>query len=57
MPTHYVEDYDGERNEDAVDRVVLSPVSDLDDEVEAKVVEPAKAKKAAKKSATAETKG
>ena len=26
MPTHYVEDYDGKRNDDAVEQVTLEPV-------------------------------
>jgi hypothetical protein len=50
MPTYYVEDYDGERNADAVEPVVLSPV------VEAKVVEAESAPKAAKKTSRAQTK-
>ena len=54
MPTYYVEDYDGERNDDAVERVVLSPVTD---EVQAKVVEPESKPKAAKKTSRAKTKG
>ncbi len=53
MPTHYVEDYDGERNADAVEPVVLSPVVT---DVEAKVVEPESKPKAAKKTARAQTK-
>lgn len=52
MPTHYVEDYDGERNDDAAEPVVLSPVWD----VQAKVVEPESKPKAAKKTARAQTK-
>ena len=52
-PTHYVEDYDGERNDDAVERVVLSPVSDLD----AKVVTAEDEKREPRKSARARTKG
>lgn len=54
MPTHYVEDYDGERNEDAVERVVLTPV--VDDGVQAKVVEPEASPKPAKKTSRAQTK-
>lgn len=60
MPTHYVEDYDGKKNDDAVEVVVLSPVVDdpttkrVDvDSVEDKAVKPAKTaakKTAAKKS-------
>lgn len=53
MPTYYVEDYDGERNSDAVERETLSPVA----EVEAKVVEPEQPKKPAKKTSRAKTKG
>ena len=52
MPTYYVEDYDGERNDDAVEPVVLSPVWD----VEAKVVEAESKPKAAKKTSRAQTK-
>jgi hypothetical protein len=55
MPTHYVEDYDGERNDDAVEPVVLSPV--VDDAVTAKVVEPESKAKPAKKTSRAQTKG
>lgn len=54
-PTHYVEDYDGDRNDDAVERVVLAPV--VDDGVTAKVVEPESKPKAAKKTSSAKTKG
>jgi hypothetical protein len=50
MPTYYVEDYDGDRNDDAVERVVLSPV------VEAKVVEAEEKQPAAKKTSRAQTK-
>lgn len=53
MPTHYVEDYDGDRNDDAVAPVVLSPVQD---DYVAKVVEPESAPKAAKKTSRAQTK-
>lgn len=56
MPTYYVEDYDGERNEDAVDQVVLSPVVD-DGEVQAKVVAPEGTKSEPKKTSRAKTKG
>jgi hypothetical protein len=55
MPTYYVEDYDGDRNEDAVEPVVLSPVVDQP-RVRAKVVE-AEQKPAPKKSSRASTKG
>ena len=52
MPTYYVEDYDGERNDDAVDRPEFAPV------VEAKVVEAeTTTKPAAKKTSRAKTKG
>lgn len=54
MVTHYVEDYDGEKNADAAEPVVLAPV--LED-VTAKVVEPESAPKAAKKTSRAKTKG
>lgn len=54
MPTYYVEDYDGERNDDAVERVVLSPVAD--DGVQAKVIAAVEEKPAPKHSAKAETK-
>jgi hypothetical protein len=54
MPTHYIEDYDGERNDDAVDRPEFTPV--VDDAPETKVVEAAD-KPAPKKAAVkAETK-
>lgn len=53
MPTYYVEDYEGERNEDAVEPVVLSPVVS---DTRAKVVEAAEAPKQAEKTARAQTK-
>ena len=58
MPTYYVEDYDGERNEDAVEPVVLNPVSTVDDprQVESKVVEPKNAPAPKATRAKAETK-
>jgi hypothetical protein len=58
VPTYYVEDYDGERNKDAVETVVLAPVTEYpeDGETTAKVVEPAKPKRAAKKTSKASTK-
>lgn len=37
MPTYYVEDYDGEKNDDAVEREPFNPVTD-DGGVTAKVV-------------------
>jgi hypothetical protein len=55
MVTHYVEDYDGERNTDAAEPVVLAPVPD--DAPTAKVVEPESKPKAAKKTSRAKTKG
>lgn len=51
MPTYYVEDYDGKRNDDAVDRPEFSPV------IEAKVVEAEDEKPGPKKTSTAKTKG
>ena len=56
-PTYYTEDYDGERNSDAVEPVVLSPVVDDAPQAEAKVVERESKPKAAKKTAKAKTKG
>ena len=58
MPTYYVEDYDGKRNDDAVAPVVLSPVvSDGNSSaVEAKVVEPESKPRTAKKTSRAQTK-
>lgn len=53
MPTYYVEDYDGEKNDDAVERVTLTPVSDL----EAKVVTAEHGKREPHKSSRAQTKG
>ena len=54
MPTYYVEDYDGKRAADAVEPLTLNPV--VSDEVEAKVIEPESAPKAAKKTSRAQTK-
>lgn len=54
MVTHYVEDYDGERNKDAAEPVVLNPVVG---DIEAKVVEPEGKPAAAKKTSAAKTKG
>jgi hypothetical protein len=51
MPTYYVEDYDGKKSADAVEPVVLAPVSDVDSKrVEAESLED-KSVKRAKKSA------
>lgn len=63
MGTYYVEDYDGERNEDAIEAVVLAPVVDdapVEEGVQAKVVEapePKPAKKTAAKKVTTKAKG
>ena len=54
MVTHYVEDYDGKRNDDAAAPLTLTPVVD---EVTAKVVEPKSKPKTAKKTSRAQTKG
>lgn len=53
MPTFYVEDFDGEKNADAVEREPFSPITD--DGVTAKVIEGEK-KPAAKKTTAARTK-
>lgn len=53
MVTHYVEDYDGEKNKDAAEPLALTP---LQDGYTAKVVEPEEKPKAAKKTARAKTK-
>jgi hypothetical protein len=55
MPTFYVEDYDGDRNDDAVEPLTLAPVAD--DGVQAKVVEPESQPRSAKKTSRAKTKG
>ncbi|MGZ4530735.1 MAG: endonuclease VII domain-containing protein [Mycobacteriaceae bacterium] len=51
MPTYYVEDYDGERNDDAAEPLTLTPVA------ETKVVEAEAEKPAPKKTSRAKTKG
>jgi hypothetical protein len=52
MPTYYAEDYDGKKNDDAVEPVTLSPVSDLDSKrVDAATVEDKAVKAPAKKTA------
>jgi hypothetical protein len=56
MVTHYVSDYDGKRNSDAVDHPAEAPASFVED-VTAKVVAPEGEKSTPKKTATAKTKG
>lgn len=56
MPTHYVEDYDGERNSDAVDPAPAEVKALHVEDVTAKVVEPKASPRAAKKTSQAETK-
>lgn len=55
-PTHYVEDYDGKRNSDAVDRPAEVDASFVED-VTAKVVTPAGDESSPKKTSRAKTKG
>lgn len=56
MPTHYVEDYDGERNSDAVDRPAETQASFVED-VTAKVVTPKGDESSPKTTSRAKTKG
>lgn len=52
-PTNYVEDYDGERNDDAVEPVTLSPVFDHSNDTKRLEVESVVEDKAVKTSAPA----
>lgn len=56
MVTHYVEDFDGKRNSDAVDPAPEETPASFVEDVTAKVVEP-ESKSAAKKTSSAKTKG
>ena len=57
MVTHYVEDYDGKRNADAVDPAPAEVEASFVEDVTAKVVTPEGDKSAANKTSTAKTKG
>lgn len=56
MPTYYVEDYDGERNDDAVDVAPAETPATSVEDVTAKVVEAPKAKPAKKAAVKPSTK-
>lgn len=56
MPTYYVEDYDGERNDDAVPATPAETDASFVEDVTAKVVEP-EAAATPQKTSRAKTKG